>query len=63
VTSIVNLVAVTDVEALLGAVPPDGILNEPRKRPWEAAIELPRVDSVRDGFYDLRAAARLIPNL
>jgi hypothetical protein len=57
---IVDSIAIADIEALLGAVPPDGILNEPRKRPWEAAIELPRVDSVRDGFYDLRAAARLI---
>jgi hypothetical protein len=39
-----DLIAVADAKAILGAVPPDRALHEPRKRLGEGAIELPRVD-------------------
>jgi hypothetical protein len=55
---IVDLIAVADVEALLGAVPPDGVLNEPGERRWEPAVELPGVDLLSDRFDDVGAAAR-----
>jgi hypothetical protein len=54
---VVNLIAVADVEALLGAVPPDRVLNEPRERRWEPAVELPGVDPLGDRFDDVGAAA------
>jgi hypothetical protein len=37
---VIDPISVTDVEAVLGAVPPDCTLDEPRKRPREARIEL-----------------------
>ena len=37
-------IAVADAKAVLGAVPPDRTLHEPRKRLGESAIELPRID-------------------
>jgi len=36
--------AVANVEAILGAIPPDRTLHEPRKALGEGPIELPRVD-------------------
>jgi hypothetical protein len=36
---IVDLIAVADVEARLGAVPPNRVLNEPGKYPWKPWIE------------------------
>jgi hypothetical protein len=58
--SIIDLVAVADVETLLGAVVPDRVLNEPRKRSWKAAVELRGVDLLGDGFDDFGAAAWLV---
>jgi hypothetical protein len=55
---VVNLIAVADVEAVLGAVPPERILNEPRKRFGKTAVELPGVDLLRDRLDDVGAAAR-----
>jgi hypothetical protein len=55
---VVNLIAVADVEALLGAVPPDRVLNESRKRPGKLEVELPGVDLPGDRFDDVGAAAR-----
>ena len=54
---IVNPIAIANVEALLGAVAPDRVLNEPRKRPRKLAIELPGIDLLGDRFDDLGAAA------
>jgi hypothetical protein len=41
---VVNPIAVADAKAILGAVPPDRTLHEPRKRLGEGPIELPRID-------------------
>ena len=54
---VVDPIAVADVETLLGAVSPDGLLNEPRKRPWKIAVELSGVDLRGDRFDDFGAAA------
>ena len=58
--TIINAIAVADVETVLGAIPPDRVLDEPRKRPREGRVELPGVDVPRDGFDDAGAAARPI---
>jgi hypothetical protein len=55
--SVINLIAVADVETLLGAVVPDRVLNKTRKRPWKAPVELPGVDLLGDRFGDFGAAA------
>jgi hypothetical protein len=57
VFSIIDLIAVADVEALLGAVSPDRVLNEPRKRPRKPAVELPGVDLLGNRVDDVSAAA------
>jgi hypothetical protein len=44
--AIINPIAVANVEAGLGAVPPDCMLDEPRKRLREIWIELPGIDPV-----------------
>ena len=41
---IVDPLAVTNIEAVFGAVPPDGALHEPRKRLGKSRIEFPGVD-------------------
>jgi hypothetical protein len=56
---VVNLIAVADVQPLLGAVPPDRVLNEPRKRPGKLAVELPGVDLLGDRLDDVGAAVLL----
>jgi len=48
----------SNARAVLGAVPPDGVLNEPWERRWEPAVELPGVDLLSDRFDDVGAAAR-----
>jgi hypothetical protein len=53
---IVNLIAVADVETLLGAVPPDRVLNEPRECPGKPPVELPGVDLLGDRRDDVGAA-------
>ena len=35
--AVVDLIAVADVEARLGAVPPNRVLHEPRKQSWETS--------------------------
>jgi hypothetical protein len=42
---VVDPIAVADVEAVLGAVPPDCALYESRKRRQEGRIELPSIDT------------------
>src|ERR1700692_2071163 len=39
-----NAIAIADIEAALGAIAPDCMLNEPRKYCRKRGIELPRVD-------------------
>ena len=57
---IINPIAVADVEARLGAVPPDRVLDEPRKRLRKPGIELPGIDPLRHGIYNVGAAASLV---
>ena len=57
---IINPIAVADVEARLGAVPPDRVLNEPRKRLRKPGIELPSIDLQGYGIYNVGAAASLV---
>ena len=58
--TVINSVAVANIEALLAAIPPDRELHEPRKDLWKGPIELPRVDFAGDQANDVSAAARLI---
>ena len=58
--SIIDPIAVADVEAGLGAVPPDRVLDEPRERLREPGIELPGIDPMGHGLYNVRAAASLV---
>ena len=56
--AIIDLIAVANAEALLGAVPPDGVLNEPRERPGKPPVELSGLDLLGDRLDDVGAAAR-----
>jgi hypothetical protein len=57
---IINPIAVADVEARLGAVPPDRVLNEPGKRLRKIGIEPPGIDPLGHGSYNVGAAAGLV---
>ena len=57
---IINPIAVADVEARLGAIPPDRVLNKPGKRLRKTWVELPSIDPLRHGIYNVGAAARLV---
>src|ERR1700692_990102 len=56
--AIIDAIAIADIEAVLRAIPPDRMLDAPRKRPWEGRVELPGIDLPGDGFNDAGAAAR-----
>jgi hypothetical protein len=56
-TGIINPVAVADIEAVLGAVLPDRVLNEPGKGLRKRWIELPGIDPLGDGLHNVGAAA------
>ena len=58
--AIVYAIAVADVEARLRAVPPDRVLNEPRKWLRKAGIELPGIDPLGHDIYNIGAAAGLV---
>ena len=58
--AIINPIAVADVEARLGAVPPDRMLDEPWKWLRKTGIELPDIDPLRHGIYNVGAAASLV---
>src|SRR6266404_1970094 len=55
--SVIDAIAVADIEAAPGAVPPDRVLNEPRKHRWEHRIEGAGIDPPGHGFNDVSAAA------
>jgi class 3 adenylate cyclase len=57
---IIDPVAVANIEALLAAIPPDCVLHEPRKHLSEGAVELPRINLVRNRPNGVGAAARLV---
>ena len=54
---IVDTIAVANVEAVLGAVLPDRVLNEPGKGLRKRWIELPGIDPLGHGLNNVRAAA------
>src|SRR5580700_7591623 len=58
--AIIDAIAVADVEARLGAIPPDRVLNEPRKRLGKPGIELPGINPLRHRLYNVGAAASLV---
>ena len=58
--AIINPIAVADVEARLRAVPPDRVLDEPRKRLRKLGIELPGIDPLGHGLDNVGAAAILV---
>ena len=55
---VVDAIAVANVEAVLGAVPPDRALHEPRKRRREGRIELASIDVGREETENVSASAR-----
>jgi len=57
---IIDAIAIADVEAVLGAVPPDRALHKPRKRRREGRIELTSIDVGREDTEDFCAPSRLV---
>jgi hypothetical protein len=57
---IINPIAVAHVEARLGTVPPDRVLDEPRKRLRKTRIELSGINPLGHGLYNVGAAASLV---
>ena len=55
---VVDAIAVANVEAVLGAVPPDRTLHEPRKRRREGRIELASVDVGGEQTENVGASSR-----
>ena len=55
--SVVNSVAVAQIQAIGSAKTPDRVLHEPRKCRREFWVKRARVNAVCDGSYDLGAAA------
>jgi hypothetical protein len=54
---IIDTIAVADVEAFLGAIPPDGVLHEAGKDRRQRRIESARIDAFRGGRNDIGTAA------
>jgi hypothetical protein len=54
---VVDAIAVANVEAVLGAIPPDRALHEPRKRCGEGRIELASIDVRREQTENASASA------
>ena len=57
---IIDAIAIADVEAVLGAIPPNRALYEPWKRRWEGRVELPSIDVGREDTDDAGAPSRLV---
>ena len=55
---VVDAIAVADGEAILGAIPPNCALHEPRKRRWKGRIELSSINVGRELIYDASAPSR-----
>src|ERR1700722_11428346 len=58
-----NAIAIADIEAALGAIAPDCMLNEPRKYCRKRGIELPRVDVRCDQSQNAGASKRAITSV
>ena len=57
---VVDAIAIANVEAVLGAIPPDRALHKPRKRRREGRIELSSIDVLRDQAENASAPAWLV---
>ena len=57
---IVDAIAIANVEAVLGAIPPDRNLHEPWKRRRKGRVELASIDVGRDQAENAGAPARPI---
>jgi hypothetical protein len=57
---VVDAIAVANGEAVLGAIPPDRALHEPRKRCREGRIELASIDVRREQAENACAPSRLV---
>ena len=55
--SVVDPVSVTDIEAALGAIPPDRVLDVPGKDRQKRWVELPSIDPLGHGLNNVGAAA------
>ena len=60
---VVDAIAVANVEAVLGAIPPDRALHEPRKRRREGRIELASIDVRGEQTENAGASARPVAPL
>jgi hypothetical protein len=49
---VVDLVAIADVQPILGAIPPDRVLHEPREDFWKPPVELAGVNPLGDGAFE-----------
>ena len=56
--AVIDAIAIADIEPALGAIPPDRVLDEPRKDRWKGGVERAGIDPFGHGFNDLGAAAR-----
>src|SRR5262249_60243834 len=54
--AVINAVAVADIEAVLIAISPNRVLNEPGKGLRKSRVELSSIDPVGHGLNDLCAA-------
>jgi hypothetical protein len=55
-----NAVAITHIEPVLGAVPPDRVLHEPGESRGQPRVELPGVNRLGNCLDDVGAPASLI---
>jgi hypothetical protein len=60
---VIDAIAVANVEAVLGAVPPDRALHEPRKRRREGRVELASIDLGREQTENASAPSRLVASV
>src|SRR5436190_18232858 len=55
---VIDVIAVADVKASLGAIPPERALNESWKSLRKSSIEGPSIDLVGDHLQDISTAVR-----
>src|SRR3984893_777558 len=60
--AVIDAIAIANIETAPGAIPPDRVLDEPRKHRWEHRIEGAGIDPPGHNFNDLSTAAGPIAN-